>query len=154
MEGCTNWTVVWTRSSNDVGKRLCFISRRSSAANLGARASPQWTQRSSLSHHSKDWMTAKRKRKMTKATQGTEVPTWGQLKKLTTEAQQMAEKQEATPSTMFLAMPALVSCQSLQSLAQPSPRTQTPLRLAEPLVVLARHKPWEQVLGPEQEREP
>ncbi|KAK1327558.1 hypothetical protein QTO34_013060 [Cnephaeus nilssonii] len=59
-------------------------------------------------------MTAKWKRKMTKATQETEVPTWGQLKKLTTEAWQMAEKQEveATPSTMFRAMLALVSCQS------------------------------------------
>ncbi|XP_014398106.1 PREDICTED: pyrin domain-containing protein 3-like [Myotis brandtii] len=59
-------------------------------------------------------MTAIRKRKMTKATQGTKVPTWGQLKKLTTEAQQMVEKQdaEATPSIMFLAMLALVSCQS------------------------------------------
>lgn len=46
--------------------------------------------------------------------QGTEVPTWSQLKKLTTEAQQMAEKQgvEATPSAMFVAMLALVSCQS------------------------------------------
>ncbi|XP_014384904.1 PREDICTED: endogenous retrovirus group K member 8 Rec protein-like [Myotis brandtii] len=59
-------------------------------------------------------MTAMRKRKMMKAGQGTKVPTWGQLKKLTIEAQQMVEKQEveATPSTMILAMLALVSCQS------------------------------------------
>ncbi|KAK1340666.1 hypothetical protein QTO34_017056 [Cnephaeus nilssonii] len=54
-------------------------------------------------------MTAMWKKKQTKATQGAEVPTWGQLKKLTTEAQQMVEKQEveATPSTMFLAVLAL-----------------------------------------------
>ncbi|KAK1346700.1 hypothetical protein QTO34_000560 [Cnephaeus nilssonii] len=53
-------------------------------------------------------MTAKLKRKMTKAIQKMEVATWGQLKKLT-EAQQMIEKQdvEATPSMMFLAMLAL-----------------------------------------------
>ncbi|KAK1346925.1 hypothetical protein QTO34_000785 [Cnephaeus nilssonii] len=37
-------------------------------------------------------MTAKRKRKMMKATQETEVPTWDQLKKLTTESQQKRKK--------------------------------------------------------------
>ncbi|KAK1346899.1 LOW QUALITY PROTEIN: hypothetical protein QTO34_000759 [Cnephaeus nilssonii] len=55
-----------------------------------------------------------RVKKKTKAKQGAKVPTWGQLKKLTTEAQQMVKKQEveATPSTIFLAMLALVSCQT------------------------------------------
>ncbi|KAK1336948.1 hypothetical protein QTO34_002986 [Cnephaeus nilssonii] len=54
------------------------------------------------------------RKKITKATQGAEVPTWGQLNKLMTEAQQMVEKRgvEATPSATFLAMLALVSCQS------------------------------------------
>ncbi|KAK1338566.1 hypothetical protein QTO34_019219 [Cnephaeus nilssonii] len=53
---------------------------------------------------------AMQKKKKTKAIQGVEVPTWGQLKKLTTEAQQMVEKQEveATTSTMFLLMLALL----------------------------------------------
>lgn len=46
-------------------------------------------------------------------TQVTELSTWSQLKKMT-EAKQMVEKQgvEATPSTMFMAMLTLVSCQS------------------------------------------
>ncbi|KAK1327561.1 hypothetical protein QTO34_013063 [Cnephaeus nilssonii] len=57
-------------------------------------------------------MTTKQKKKKTEGyarDQG-----WGHLKKLTSEAQQMVEKQEveATSSTMFLALLALVSCQS------------------------------------------
>lgn len=49
-----------------------------------------------------------------KKTQGAKVPTWGQLRKLTPEAQQMEEKEDlkATPSTMVLAMLAFVSYQS------------------------------------------
>ncbi|KAK1327362.1 hypothetical protein QTO34_015003 [Cnephaeus nilssonii] len=48
-----------------------------------------------------------------KATQGTEVPIWSHLKKLTTEVQQIVKKQEAeaTSSTMYLLMLASVSCQ-------------------------------------------
>ncbi|KAK1332919.1 hypothetical protein QTO34_006450 [Cnephaeus nilssonii] len=49
------------------------------------------------------------RKKITKAVQGAKGPTWSQLEKLTTEAQQMIEKQgvEAAPSARFLAKLAL-----------------------------------------------
>ncbi|XP_014305302.1 pyrin domain-containing protein 3-like [Myotis lucifugus] len=59
----------------------------------------------------------RRVRQQAKTTREASVPTWGQLKKLTSDAQQVVEKQgvQVTPSNLFLAMVTLVSCQSSAS---------------------------------------
>ncbi|KAK1335314.1 hypothetical protein QTO34_003100 [Cnephaeus nilssonii] len=59
----------------------------------------------------------RRVRQQAKTTQEASVPTWGQLKKLTTDAQQVVKEQgvQVTPSNLYLAMMALVSCQEREN---------------------------------------
>ncbi|KAK1335275.1 hypothetical protein QTO34_004860 [Cnephaeus nilssonii] len=60
------------------------------------------------------------RRQLAKTTREASVPTWGQLKKLTTDAQQVVKEQgvQVTPSNLFLAMMALVSCQVSMAAAE------------------------------------
>ncbi|XP_037693316.1 uncharacterized protein LOC119534829 isoform X2 [Choloepus didactylus] len=54
-----------------------------------------------------------RRRRPTKATCGGPVPTWGQIKALTNQAEELVKHQNGvvTPSTLFIAMLAVISCQ-------------------------------------------
>ncbi|XP_037693317.1 pyrin domain-containing protein 3-like isoform X3 [Choloepus didactylus] len=58
-----------------------------------------------------------RRRRPTKATCGGPVPTWGQIKALTNQAEELVKHQNGvvTPSTLFIAMLAVISCQSSAS---------------------------------------